>query len=133
MPGVSEEPAVFFTELPVRVGSEKNAPLTFTSNQTAQFITDQMLYLRFKCNVDENEISNDQLFEIALVRYLAYKHRLVCANQKPEAMHVHYSEVLVFPTEGPQSVGAQLRINDRGQGLAAQCTCKDCLDRICIL
>ena len=121
MLGVIEGPAVYFTEFPVRNDSEKNAPLVFKPNQTAQFITDQMLYLRVNCKIDDNEVSNEQLFEIALIRYLAYKHRLVCANQRPDLIYVRYSEVSIFPTEGPESVGALLGVSDKGQMLAALC------------
>ena len=83
---------LFITDIH-ETSSAINAPIAFNAAQVNHFITDQVQFLRQTSLVGAGELSHDGIHEIAVLRLLAYRNRLISSLLVNAAHHVQYNNV----------------------------------------
>lgn len=95
------------------VMSENTKPIPFDNNEAISFITDQFAHLRHNCRIGEDKIADSSLIELCILRYLAYRHRLMCANYDKAEHYVKYNDAQVEDPTSPYSLLGEARGSDR--------------------
>lgn len=84
-------------------------PIVFTALQTRAFLADQYVYLRNVCQIPAERITDEALAEICILRWLAYKARLICGNFAVIDHHVHYNDATISDAAAPNTRLATIR------------------------
>jgi len=69
-----------------------NAPINLTALEARTFLVDQFVYIREMCAIPVANINDVSLYEICLLRLLAYKHRLISPAINPHEYNVIYND-----------------------------------------
>lgn len=86
---------------------QRNAPLVLSGAESGTFMTDQFVYLRDVCAIPVAEIPDASLYEICLLRFLCYKHKLISPAINTADYHVIYNDCKV---SDPQVQGSRLAL-----------------------
>ena len=65
----------------------------FNAVQAFRFMCDQYCHLKLKVGNESQKYTNEGLLELVIIRYLAYRHRLSCAQPVMNLVHVTHNDV----------------------------------------
>lgn len=106
-PGADEDD--LFCEDPIRGEGEAIDKISFTNGETQAFFADNAAFIRLICKVGENQLSNNALCDLIMLKYLCYRHRLCCPNLNNAEFYVMYNDAKVYDPRNNQSVIGKLR------------------------
>lgn len=86
-----------------------NPPIDINANAARSFLADQLVYIRETCAVPVANISDVSLYEVCLLRLLAYKHRLISPAINPHDYHVIYNDCKDSDATVQDSIIARVR------------------------
>lgn len=99
----------FFCKDPIRGLGEPNDTIVFTHEQTQRFFADNVAYIRDTCQVGENQISNQGLYDLVMLKYLCYRHRLCSPTVNNADYYVMYNDAKVSDVGDPNSILGRIR------------------------
>lgn len=70
-----------------------NAPIVFNAAQVNHFVTDQVQYLRQTAAIGPGDLPDEAIHELAVLRLLAYRNRLISSQLVNATHHVQYNNV----------------------------------------
>ena len=91
--------------------STLRAPIVLNELQTSTFLTDQVVYLREDCNIAAGDMPNAALCEIAYLRLLSYRLRVINGNLNLANLFVRYNNAVVSDPAVPNSLTNLLEAN----------------------
>ncbi len=102
--------------------SAETAPIVFNVAQTKAFIGDQIIQLRVKAGKTVAELPNEALYEIVILRWLAYKAHLINDGHVVADHHVRYNNCVASRATGDAAPQAALREAAPNSNMINACT-----------
>jgi len=107
LPGAQD--ATLYCANPMTGTGQQNPAKILTAAETQTFLADQFVYLRHICLIPAGVITDNALYEICLLRLLAYKHRLISPAINPQDFHVIYNDCKESDSQQAGSVLHRIR------------------------
>lgn len=118
-PGADDD--FLFCEDPFKGEGELFDKIPFDNGETKTFFADNAAFIRITCHVGENQLSNNALCDLIMLKYLCYRNRLCCPNLDNAEFYVMYNDAKLSNPQTANSVLNNLRANDQYDTIRNMC------------